>query len=159
MNAAEILDIAATAHVRVRLRGNSLVLDAAAPPPSTLLAALANHKAELVIFLRERGWEPADWTAYFHERAAIREFDGRLARAEAEDHALEDCILEWLRRHPVVPVNGGCAACGGIGDHEVLVPYGMGRRISLHARCWEGWYAARREEALAGLSAIGIPAA
>lgn len=157
MNAAEILNIAATAHVRVRLRGNSLVLDAPTPPPSSLLAAVASHKAELMDFLRGRGWSPADWAAFFQERAAIREYDGQLARDDAEAQAVADCVMEWMRRNPVVPAQGGCAACGGGGDHEVLVPYGLGRRIALHARCWESWYEARRAAAQAALMAMAVP--
>ena len=33
-----------------------------------------------------------DWKAYFDERAGIREFDGELARSEAEALALQDTI-------------------------------------------------------------------
>jgi hypothetical protein len=36
--------------------------------------------------------DPADWQAYFDERAAIREFDGEMTRSDAEALALQDTI-------------------------------------------------------------------
>ncbi|MCJ2069750.1 hypothetical protein MKK75_13280 [Methylobacterium sp. J-030] len=38
------------------------------------------------------GNDPADWFAHFEERAAIREFEGGFARAEAERLALDETI-------------------------------------------------------------------
>jgi hypothetical protein len=43
-----------------------------------------------------RGWDAADWQAYFEERAAIRECDGGFSRDEAERLALQDTIKHWL---------------------------------------------------------------
>ncbi len=39
-------------------------------------------------------WDAADWHAYFQERAAIREYDGGLARIEAERLAFEDIVTK-----------------------------------------------------------------
>jgi hypothetical protein len=36
--------------------------------------------------------DPADWQAYFDERAGVREFDGEIPRDEAETLALQDTI-------------------------------------------------------------------
>jgi hypothetical protein len=36
---------------------------------------------------------PEDWWAFFDERAAIREFDGKTLRAEAEARALQDTAV------------------------------------------------------------------
>jgi hypothetical protein len=54
--------------------------------PQTLagLATLAGQNAE--------NNDPADWQAYFDERAAVREFDGEMPRHEAEALALQDTI-------------------------------------------------------------------
>jgi hypothetical protein len=38
------------------------------------------------------GSDPADWEAYFDERAGIREFDGEMPRAEAERLAAEETV-------------------------------------------------------------------
>jgi hypothetical protein len=38
------------------------------------------------------GSDPADWQAYFDERAGIREFDGEMPRDNAEAVALQDTI-------------------------------------------------------------------
>jgi len=40
-------------------------------------------------------WSPADWQAFYDERAAVLEFDGGLSRAEAEARALAET---WERR-------------------------------------------------------------
>lgn len=41
---------------------------------------------------------PPDAVADFEERAAIREYDGRQTRAEAEREARNDVAREWARR-------------------------------------------------------------
>ena len=46
------------------------------------------------------GWDAADWHAYFEERAAIREYDGRVPRLEAEGLALQDVLSQWAVARP-----------------------------------------------------------
>jgi hypothetical protein len=41
-----------------------------------------------------------DWQAYFDERAGIREFDGELARSDAEALALQDTVAALGPRPP-----------------------------------------------------------
>jgi hypothetical protein len=43
---------------------------------------------------------PEDWQAYFDERAAIREYEGQLRRAEAEALAFEDTVRAVGRSQP-----------------------------------------------------------
>lgn len=49
----------------------------------------------------ERGeWAPADWRAWYDERSAVREYEGGMARAEAERAAWLDLAAEWVEAHP-----------------------------------------------------------
>jgi hypothetical protein len=41
-------------------------------------------------------WSLDDWAAYFHERAAIREFSSGMTRSEAERLALGDVLMHWF---------------------------------------------------------------
>ncbi|MCJ2087524.1 hypothetical protein MKK88_16265 [Methylobacterium sp. E-005] len=41
------------------------------------------------------GSNQADWLAHFEERAAIREFEGGIARAEAERLALDETLAAF----------------------------------------------------------------
>ena len=82
MSAAEALKAARAAGVELRLDGDDLVLEAAAPPPPVILNLLARHKSEIVALLRpgRDGWSGEDWQVFFEERAGIAEFDGGLPR-------------------------------------------------------------------------------
>src|ERR1700722_16453022 len=52
MNAAQALERAQDAGVNVKIRGDRLLLTAAAPPPAPVLDLLARHKAEILKLLR-----------------------------------------------------------------------------------------------------------
>ncbi len=53
------------------------------PLPENLIAALRQHKAEIITVLRD--YETRQHVReYFEERSAIREYDGRVSRQEAE---------------------------------------------------------------------------
>ena len=118
MSAAEALRAARTAGVELRVDGEALVLEAAAPPPADVIDLLSRHKPTLVALLRARrdGWFAEDWYAFFDERAAIAEFDGALPRRDAEAVAFRACVVEWLNRNPVCSPPGRCCWCGR-GEH------------------------------------------
>jgi hypothetical protein len=161
MSAAEALQAAHVAGIRVEIDGDDLVLEAMAPPPSALLDLLSRHKAGIVELLRptDGSWSAEDWRVFFEERAGIAEFDGGLARGQAEVCAFECCVAEWLRRNPVCLPPGRCLDCGG-GDHahDPLLPLGTESTGSawLHSGWWPAWYADRKGEAIAALAAIGV---
>ena len=71
VSAAEALKAARAAGVELRLDGDDLVLEAAAPPPPVILNLLARHKSEIVALLRQGrdGWSREDWRVFFDERA------------------------------------------------------------------------------------------
>jgi hypothetical protein len=129
--------------------------------PESIVRDLARHKAE-VIELLGRGrspFNPEEWLALFHERAAILEFDRGLTRPEAEARALERCLVEWLNQHPASSPADHCAWCGNAESVcAAVVPFGIGERHTwLHPHCWPAWHRRRRATALAALSLIGVP--
>jgi hypothetical protein len=160
MSAAEALQAAHVAGIRVEIDGDDLVLEAMAPPPSALLDLLSRHKAGIVELLRptDGSWSAEDWRVFFEERAGIAEFDGGLARGQAEVCAFECCVAEWLRRNPVRSLSERCVTCGGVHEHKSLLPRGTEGidRVWLHARCGPVCHAGRQVEAVTALAAIGI---
>ena len=104
-------------------------------------------------------WSAADWLAYFDERAAIAEFDGKLDRPAAEALSYKACLAEWLDRNPAASSpEAGCAVCGTMDRRgDDLLPVGLGGgEVWLHVECSAAWRAARIAEAIAGLAALGI---
>jgi len=159
MSASQALKAAHEAGVRIAVDGETLMLEADAPPPARVLDLLLLHKAELIALLRPRDskWTAQDWQDYFSERAGIVEFDGGLTRPEAEAKAVDCCIAEWLRRHPVGPPSDRCLGCGGVEDGDTLLVFGGSPTGTwLHSRCWQAWNRVRLMEARSALAAIGI---
>ncbi|MGO9048961.1 MAG: hypothetical protein ACLQFW_19115 [Xanthobacteraceae bacterium] len=153
MSAAQVLTEARSIGIQIQLDGDDLLLEAPAPPPSNVLEALSRHKAEIVKLLRPRadGWSTEDWRLYFDERAAVAEFNNGLTHADAEAHAFECCIIQWMNRNPgLLSVGGRCAWCGRAETDDALVlPFGTdpGTHAWLHAECWPVWHQARRAAA------------
>jgi hypothetical protein len=163
MSATEALRAAHAAGVRITVDGDDLLLTALSEPPATVLDLLSQHKPAIVRFLQplSRNWSAEDWRAFFDERAGIAEFDGGLARAEAEAQAFACCVDEWLNQHPVPSPPGRCLACGrGEQAHDPLVRHGIEptKHAWLHLRCWTDWHGAREAEARTALAKLGITA-
>ena len=161
MSAAEALEAARAAGIKLAIDGDDLVLEASASPPPAVIDRLTGHKTEIVAMLRPRrdGWSADDWQAFFDERAGIMEFDGRLPRAEAEAKALACCIVEWLNRNPTPSAPGRCAWCCRAESRDaVVLPYGTepGTHIWLHPECWPAWQEVRRSQARDALDRMGI---
>ncbi len=161
MSAAEVLKTARAVGVELKLDGDDLVLEAAAPPPETILVLLSRHKPDIVALLQcqQQAWLPHDWQHFFEERARISEFDGGSSHAEAKTHAFACCVVEWLTRHPSPSAPGSCGWC----DRTelwgaVILPFGTepGSHAWLHAECWPAWYASRKAQAIAALAEMGL---
>jgi len=43
-------------------------------------------------------WGMDEWLAYFHECAAIAEYDGNTSRQSADDLAYKQCVEKWRRQ-------------------------------------------------------------
>jgi hypothetical protein len=143
MNASEALNAVRVAGVNIKVEGDDLVLEAAAPPPSAVLDALLYHKVSILALLRSvtisRSAE--DWRALFEERTKVFQRDG-LRRDLAAAKALEACIATWLNKNPVTSPAGRCIVCGrGDRPNDVVLPYGTTPPGAawLHATCWPTW--------------------
>src|SRR4051794_36802276 len=155
MNGLEALRAARGASVFLGIEGDELVLKAALAPPTAVLDELFRHKASILALLRRGsdGWSAEDWQVYFDERAGIAQFDGGLARAEAEAQAFECCVGEWLNRNPAQSSPDRCVHCGGSGG-DALLPYGTEKTAWLHSRCWEAWHSNQKSTAVTMLSSL-----
>ena len=116
MSTADASKSAGATGIELRFDGDDLALSAAAAPHAAVLDALSQHKTGIVALLRpgRDGWSAEDWQAYFDERAGVAEFAGGLSRAEAEAHALECCVVEWLTRNFARSPSGRCVGCGEV---------------------------------------------
>ncbi len=161
MSAAEALNAAYAAGVRVGIEGDDLIVEASAPPPTDVVDLLLLNKGGIVALLRPSrdGWSAEDWQGFFDERAGIAEHDGDLTRAEAEKEAFEATVVEWRNRRlrPSAPYR--CASCGKAVAADAIVlpmPAPTWGQLWVHAACWPAWTAARQAEAIAALAALGI---
>lgn len=163
MSAAIALKSARAVGIRVRIDGDDLELEAAAPPPSDVLDLILRHKADILRLLRQAddGWSPEDWQVFFDERAAIAEYDGELPRDKAERRAFACCATEWVNRNPTPSMPGRCLGCGG-GEHvgNPLLPVGTDTtsHACVHRACWPAWHRGREAQAIAALASMGIRA-
>jgi hypothetical protein len=161
MSPAQALQLARSAGIKIKIDGEDLLLEALAPPPAAVLDLLSHHKTGILTMLRPAvdDWSAEDCRIFFEERASIAEFDGALPRPQAEEHAFDCCIAEWLNRNPVSSMPGRCLGCGG-GDHahDPLLPYGIETtgHAWLHSRCWPFWYEGRKARAATALATMGI---
>ena len=161
MSVVQALQSARLAGLHLQVEGEDLVLEAAAPPPSSLLELLRQHKAEVIALLRCEAspWSGADWQAYYNERAGITEYDGGLSRPEAEAQAYAACLAEWLEQNPVPSIPHSCLHCGRpeeADDPPMSFGPGLSQSGWVHPRCWDAWHVRRRDSAASALAAMGI---
>jgi hypothetical protein len=151
--------------VTLEAHGPDLVVDGPADALSDeIVETLRAIKTELLVLLSSGAdkpeWDAADWQVYLNQRAAVREHDDRLSRAEAERLAFEDAVTHWLCLHPAHATDPrrGCVQCGE-GDQAgntllpVLAPDG---HVWVHDQCWEAWSASRRQDARKVLRHLGL---
>jgi hypothetical protein len=78
-----------------------------------LLAALAQPRppTPAVPSPERAGWDEADWGTFYEERAAIRQYDDKRPRAEAERLAWGELLAEWHKVNASPPPAWQCAGC------------------------------------------------
>jgi hypothetical protein len=157
MNAQAVLLHAAAAGIRLEVEGSDLILEATLGDiPPDLIVQVRSHKPQLLELLRP--WDAGDWVAFFDERAAIAEFDGKVARPVAERRACQSCVAEWLNRNP--PKSSPHDKCAHCGQPEtggaVILPFGTTTHVWLHGDCWRVWHSERIAHAEKALAAMGV---
>jgi hypothetical protein len=129
MTVEEALELARRHGVNVVLEGDSLHLEADAPPPNGLLAILGRGKWDIVAALRLR---------------------------EAEERRR---IAQWVNDHFASSPPGVCAHCGDgprSDDPFVLLFVGNDRGV-VHASCHPAWLEVREAEACKALGLEAYP--
>jgi len=123
-------------------------------PLSALNALLARPNARQSSCDREA----ADLLDLFHERAAIREFDGRRPRSLAERLAYGEAIEIWCRHNPQQLDPGTCAGCGGrIGEDRLELPDGAEVHFGdCQFECLIRYGKERKERAVLALAEYGL---
>lgn len=141
----------------------------AGSPSEAVRARLRAGRAEIVAWLEQRDrallgrariasdWTAADWLAFFAERAAIREFDGKISRGDSELLAMGDCVAHWQAINP--PAGGGsrdrCFHCGRAGQSDSLLPViGGSGDAWIHPGCFGAFKAAGERAAIEALRAL-----
>jgi hypothetical protein len=163
MSGFDALRMAHENGIRISVTGTDLVLNADQAPPAEVLDALRQHKARIVAILTEArsDWDTIDWRTYFDERAGIAEFDGGLARPEAEARAFKCCVNEWLNCHPEPSDPDSCAECNKPDQAgHAIVPFGAEGygHTWLHPECWNAWHRGRLEQSINFFATIGLGA-
>jgi hypothetical protein len=160
VNAILAIAEARAAGVKLVLDGDTLTLEASAPPPPAVVETLSRHKAEIIALLRtaEDGWSALDWLTFFGERARMAAAHG-LTGIEAEARAFDCCVVEWLNRNPVRSPPSRCLGCGQTEhSHDPLLPFGTegSGHAWLHSHCWPAWHESRKAKAVAELATMGV---
>ena len=134
--------------------GDRLILRAGSTAiPATLVSRVREAKADLIAILAPR-----------KDRGVIRdkqEHVGKSADQQFKHRTLEADIVDWLNQHPAPSRPGRCAWCGkSESPGAVVLPFGTepGTHAWVHAECWHAWYAGRKADAVAALTAMGIRA-
>ena len=161
MSAFAALVAARVAGVSLRVDAGSLAWEADNPPPPGLLAALAEHKQEVILLLK-RGqvpWEPSDWRTFYGLRYQAALSRGVATADQAAAMALECCVIERLNQNPEPGTPGRCAHCGQRDQPGgPLIPHGIrtDEYTWLHSKCSPDWFAARRQAACRSLAEMGV---
>ncbi len=116
------------------------------PAAVATIASVAVAVAEEEFSWSERA-EAQRWRDAFEEKAAIREHDGGLPRAEAEAAALRDVATRWRSENPLPASDrAACCHCGKPAPcTPVLADNG---HAWLHEHCWAPMNEKRQREAL-----------
>ena len=101
--------------------------------------------------------EASDWRDLYAERAAIREYDGGLDRAIAEQRAFDDVLQEWGQQHPQKEELHLCIGCGEpLGKVTIALPNGARAHYEPGRICLEAGVAVFQRGAIAALASFGI---
>jgi hypothetical protein len=102
-------------------------------------------------------WTPEDWRVYYLERAAIREYDGGLTRAEADRRAWRETANRWWHEHGFRAPPGICCGCAKPVSLAEAIPLPHEQRAH-DADCVAAFGRRWLREAAEALARFGIPA-
>jgi hypothetical protein len=102
-------------------------------------------------------WTAEEWRAYYLERAAIREFDGLLPRAEADRRAWRETANRWWHEHGSRSAPSLCCGCGKPVSLADAIPLPHEQHVH-DADCMAAFGRRWLREAAEALAKFGIPA-
>jgi hypothetical protein len=136
MSAADVLEAVRAAGVSLAVDGPDLALKSFGPPAPDVLDLVRVHKAEIIAALtvaNPANQEPddigVDWSGWYEERAAIRQFDGGHTREEAERLAWGEVEDRWHRAHGERVPRDVCAGCRRPIGSAVALDLADGNRV------------------------------
>ena len=103
MNAAEVIEEAAAAGIRIAIEGDGLSLEATAQPPKAMIELIAQHKPEIIDLLRSnRGGLAEARVGWLDMVVAVENEAGRhrIWRDELTHRARSDAGPPRSRRQP-----------------------------------------------------------
>ena len=117
------------------------------PDPAAVatIASVAVAAAEEEFSRSERA-EAERWRDAFEEKAAIREYEGGLSRAEAEAAALLDMATRWRGENPL-PASDRAACCHCGKPNPCTPVLASDGHAWLHRECWAPMNEKRQTEA------------
>jgi hypothetical protein len=171
--AAQVLDQLARIGATVSRDGDRLIIRAGpVPVPAEMVARLRAVKSKLLAEIsrssaprtrarpepERAGWDAANWRAFYDERAAIREYDGKRPRGEAERLAWGETLAEWHKANASPPPSWQCAGCGEplSGAQTMTLPDAARVHDVAGYGCLIAYGKRWRAIAARGLAAIGI---
>jgi hypothetical protein len=101
-------------------------------------------------------WTAEDWRVYYLERAAIREYDGGLTRAEADRRAWRETANRWWHEHGSRSAPNICCGCGKPVSGADAIPLPHDQRVH-NADCMSQFGRRWLNEAAEALAKFGIP--
>lgn len=86
-----------------------------AEPIGTIVPIVTRHGGLIIPVIHPKvPWSLTAWRDFRDERAAIRQYDGGMSKAEAAHWAWLDCIAKWLERHS--PIDAALRAWTGTSE-------------------------------------------
>jgi len=155
MHGLNLVHEACTAGLVLTREGDELVIrgpKSAAP----LARRLLDHKAEVLLVLDgERAPDhPGAWHDFLEERAALRQYDGRYSRGDAERLAWEELECHWHRLCGERVPRNLCAGCLRPIDTGEALDLDDGCRV--HLACVTRYGRRWREAAARALATLGL---
>lgn len=114
MSARHLIDACKQANLLLSIENGQLFVEFDGEPSASLLADLRAHKHEIIGLLTPASSpDVKNWRAFYEERAAHRQFDGRYSRAQAEALAWAELENRWHMQHGERVDRQHCAGCRG----------------------------------------------
>jgi hypothetical protein len=171
MTVAALLAEAREAGISFSVGDGKLKMQAKREPPADLVARIKAAKPALLAVLGTHNpsahrspapssasdaWTPEDWRTYYLERAAIREYDGLLPRAEADRRAWRETANRWWHTNGSRSAPGICCGCGKPVRLADAIPLPHEQRVC-DADCMAAFGRKWLREAAEALAKFGIP--